>query len=96
MDKRFSIRIKTISFFFLFFFSCVALVAQTTTFYDFNTSGQLATYFNGYGPQLGSISEQTTGGVSDSGSLSIPLSVTNAVFSSKDSYKKTLEKIDKS
>ncbi|MFY7886633.1 MAG: hypothetical protein ACOVOV_17505, partial [Dolichospermum sp.] len=83
---RFSIRIKTISFFFLFFFSCVALVAQTTTFYDFNTSGQLATYFNGYGPQLGSISEQTTGGVSNSGSLSIPLAVTNAVFSSKDSY----------
>ncbi|MBP9848812.1 MAG: autotransporter-associated beta strand repeat-containing protein, partial [Flavobacterium sp.] len=86
MKKSFSIRMNAISFHLLFFFSCFSLVAQTTTFYDFNTPGQLATYFNGYGPQLGSISEQTTGGVSNSGSLSIPLSVTNAVFSTKDSY----------
>lgn len=59
-------------------------VAQTSTFYDFNTANQLSTLFNGVG-QTGSVSQLTTGGIGNSGGINLPSSA-NAIFSTKEGY----------
>ena len=59
-------------------------LGQTATFYDFNTSGQLSTLFNGVGATV-NVSQLTTGGIGDSGCINLP-GGTNAVFSTKEGY----------
>ena len=60
--------------------------AQDSTTYDFNTPGQLATLFNGVGPGLASVTQETSGGIGDSGAIHVPSSSVNAVFTSKEGY----------
>ena len=62
------------------------LVAQNSVLYNFNTPNQLSGLFNGVGPGLASVTQETTGGISNTGSLAVPLSSTNAVYTSKDGY----------
>ncbi|MGO4819182.1 hypothetical protein [Flavobacterium sp. W22_SRS_FP1] len=57
---------------------------QTTTFYDFNTPGQLSSLFNGVGA-TGSVSQLTAGGIGNSGGINLP-GGTNAIFSTKEGY----------
>lgn len=57
---------------------------QTATFYDFNTPGQLSNLFNSV-VQSGSVSQSTTGGISNSGGINLPSSA-NAIFSTKEGY----------
>lgn len=45
-------------------------IGQTTTFYDFNTAGQLSTYFNGTG-QTSQVSQGTNTGIGGTGSVSL-------------------------
>ncbi|MEB2787111.1 MBG domain-containing protein, partial [Algoriphagus persicinus] len=59
--------------------------AQTSAF-DFNTSGQLVNSFNGSGTHVANVVQSTDGGLNNSGSVSVPSAVTNAVFTSKNSY----------
>ncbi len=66
---------------FLLLFS-VQINAQTATSYNFNTAGQLSSLFNGVG-QVGSVSQLTTGGISNSGGINLP-SGANAIFSTKE------------
>lgn len=68
---------------FLLLFS-VQINAQTATFYNFNTAGQLSTLFNGVG-QVGSVSQLATGGIGNSGGINLPSSA-NAIFSTKEGY----------
>lgn len=68
---------------FLLLFS-VQINAQTATSYNFNTAGQLSSLFNGVG-QVGSVSQLTTGGISNSGGINLP-SGANAIFSTKEGY----------
>lgn len=68
---------------FLLFFS-VQINAQTATYYDFNTPGQLSSLFDGVG-EVGSVSQLTTGGIGNSGGINLPSSA-NAIFSTKEGY----------
>jgi hypothetical protein len=58
---------------------------QTSAF-DFNTAGTLTSAFNGSGTNVANVTQSTTGGLSNSGCVSVPSSSTNAVFASKNSY----------
>lgn len=69
---------------FVFLFFSFQINAQTSTSYDFNTAGQLSSLFNGVG-QVESVSQLTTGGIGDSGSINLPSSA-NAIFSTKEGY----------
>jgi hypothetical protein len=60
--------------------------AQTSTTYDFNTPGDLATYFNGVGPGAASVTQSTTTGIGGSGAISVPRASVNAVYTSKEGY----------
>jgi hypothetical protein len=60
--------------------------AQNSIVYEFNTANQLSNLFNGVGPGLNSVTQETTGGLSNSGSIAVPLSSTNAVYTAKDGY----------
>ena len=60
-------------------------LAQTATFYDFNTPGQLSSLFNSV-VQSGSVSESTTGGIGNSGGISLGGGGANAIFSTKEGY----------
>jgi hypothetical protein len=61
------------------------LNAQTSTLYDFNTTGQLGDLFNGTGA-TGSVTQVTTGGIGNTGAITVPLSSTNAIFATKEGY----------
>lgn len=60
------------------------VVGQTSSFYDFNTTGQLTTYFN----QTGTASNitQSNTGLGGSGAIHINSSYTTEAFSTKDGY----------
>ncbi|WP_332914512.1 hypothetical protein [Algoriphagus boritolerans] len=60
-------------------------MAQTSEF-NFNTTGQLSNNFNGSGTHVSNVVQATAGGLNDSGSVSVPSAVTNAVFVTKNSY----------
>lgn len=62
------------------------LLAKSSVFYNFNTANELTNSFNGVGPGLSSVSQQISGGLGNSGSISVPLSTTNAVYTTKDGY----------
>ncbi len=81
--------IKLIKFWALFviqIFTITSALAQTNVLYDFNTSGQLSTVFNSMGPQVSSVTQATSGGIANSGAITVPSGSTNAVFSTKDAY----------
>jgi len=59
-------------------------LGQTSTSYDFNTPGDLTSLFNGTG-SVASVTEVTTGGISNSGGIKLPSSA-NAVFATKVGY----------
>jgi hypothetical protein len=61
-------------------------LASSSTTYDFNTVGDLARYFNGTGPGQASVSEAVDGGIGDSGSIRVPLSAVDAVYTSREGY----------
>lgn len=58
--------------------------SSSSVIYDFNTPGQLADEFNSY-VNSGTVSQTTTGGISNSGAINAPGSA-NAIFASKDQY----------
>lgn len=60
-------------------------VAQTSTFYDFNTAGQLTSYFNQTGTATNVI-QSTNTGLAGSGAVNITSSYTNEAFTTKDGY----------
>ena len=60
--------------------------ASTSVYYSFDIAGQLADSFNGIGPQVGSVSQTADGGLANSGSIAVPLSGVNAVYTTKSSY----------
>jgi len=62
------------------------LVAQSSIVYDFNTANKLSSLFNVDGSGQYSVTKETTDGLSNSGSISVPLSSTDAVYISKDVY----------
>ena len=59
-------------------------IGQTTTFYDFNTAGQLSTYFNGTG-ETSQVSQGTNTGIGGTGSVSLTQPA-NAIFTTKEGY----------
>lgn len=63
-----------------------AAIASTSVYYSFNEAGQLDAAFNGVGPQVNLVSQAATGGIGDSGSIAVPLSGVNAVYTTKSSY----------
>ena len=62
-----------------------SVLAQSSTLYDFNTSGQLPQYFN-QGGSASNITQATSGGVGGSGCITITQVSTNEVFASKAGY----------
>jgi hypothetical protein len=63
------------------------LFAQSSILYNFNSSNQLSSSFNGVGSGLSRVTQETTGGLSNSGSISVPSSgSTDAVYTTKDGY----------
>lgn len=61
--------------------------AQLSTLYDFNSPGDLTAYFNGQGSGQSSVTQATTGGIGNSGSIQVPAnSSVNAVYTSKEGY----------
>jgi hypothetical protein len=71
-------------FFLLLPFENNFVSATTSTLYDFNTPGDLLGFFNGTGA-TSSVTQAATGGLSDSGSVSLSGSA-NAIFSTKAGY----------
>ena len=67
-------------------FTIFTINAQTSAVYDFNTVGQLSTVFNASGPNVANVTESTTGGIGNTGSVTVGSVSTNAVFSTKDGY----------
>ena len=63
-----------------------AATASTSVYYSFNTAGELAASFNSVGPQVSSVTQPADGGLANSGSIAVPLSGVNAVYTSKSSY----------
>jgi hypothetical protein len=61
-------------------------IAQTSTYYDFNTTNQLTNYFNGAGSGVSSVTQAVSGGLSNSGSISVPSTSVNAIYTTKDAY----------
>jgi hypothetical protein len=61
--------------------------SQNSILYNFNTSSQLSNLFNGVGSGLSRVTQETTGGLGNSGSISVPASGnTDAVYTTKDGY----------
>lgn len=60
--------------------------AQSTASYNFNTSGDLTTYFNSVGSGASRVTQSTTGGIGNTGAVKVPLSSVQAVYSSKSGY----------
>ncbi|WP_421824712.1 gliding motility-associated C-terminal domain-containing protein [Flagellimonas oceanensis] len=60
--------------------------AQTDAVYDFNTPGQLSAVFNASGPNVANVTESTTGGTGNTGSITVGSVSTNAIFATKDGY----------
>lgn len=61
------------------------VIAQSSTLYDFNTTGQLPLYFN-QGGSATNITQQSTGGIGNSGCIAVTQTSTNEVFASKAGY----------
>ncbi|TLF47134.1 T9SS type B sorting domain-containing protein [Maribacter aurantiacus] len=86
--QNFEIRRKiifSVSALYILLIPC-ALNAQTTVTYNFNTAGQLNTVFNESGPDVANVSESTSGGIGNSGSITVGSVSTNAIFTTKDGY----------
>jgi len=63
------------------------LFAQSSILYNFNSSNQLTSLFNGVGPGLSSVTQEVAGGLGNSGSIAVPLSSSvDAVYTTKDGY----------
>lgn len=62
--------------------------ASTASSYNFDTEGDLAELFYGVGVGTGvaSVTQALDGGINNSGSIAVPLSSVNAVFTTKESY----------
>ncbi|MFC2188509.1 hypothetical protein ACFCT7_14425, partial [Fulvivirgaceae bacterium LMO-SS25] len=67
-------------------FMCSFGFSQTSTLYDFNTTGQLTGVFNSSGPGVANVVESVTGGIGNSGSITVPETSTDAIFATKDGY----------
>ncbi|MGE0932438.1 beta strand repeat-containing protein, partial [Peijinzhouia sedimentorum] len=67
-------------------FMCSFGFSQTSTLYDFNTTGQLTGVFNSSGPGVANVVESATGGIGNSGSITVPETSTDAIFATKDGY----------
>ena len=68
----------------LFILISTVFTAQTRVLYDFNTAGQLNSYFNGVG-QVNDVTEDTSNGIASTGCLYMP-SGGEVVYSTKDGY----------
>ena len=63
------------------------LYGQTNAVYDFNTAGQFENnVFNASGPNLANVVESVSGGINNTGSITVPSVSTNAIFATKDGY----------
>lgn len=61
--------------------------AQTSTLFDFDTAGDLAANFNSFGTGVADVSQSLTGGIGDSGALTVPADESvDAIYSSKEGY----------
>lgn len=61
--------------------------AQTSTLFDFDTAGDLAANFNSFGTGVADVSQALTGGIGDSGALTVPADAfVDAIYSSKEGY----------
>ncbi|SDA89173.1 The GLUG motif-containing protein, partial [Algoriphagus alkaliphilus] len=78
-------KFKNLPFLLFLFFSSQVSMAQTSEF-NFNTTGQLSNNFNGSGTHVSNVVQASDGGLNNSGSVSVPNSSTNAVFTTKNSY----------
>lgn len=59
--------------------------ADTSVFYDFNTSGDLTNSFNSY-ISSGTISQSINGGISNTGAINVTSGSADAVYTTKSSY----------
>ncbi len=60
-----------------------SVFAQTSSLYDFNTSGQLTLYFNG---SNSNVTQPLSGGIGNTGSILVANVPTNQVFTTKEGY----------
>jgi hypothetical protein len=86
MKKNALNRNKKIFFLLIFLCSFVASFAQTTTFYDFNTPGDLTTYFTRGNTGTTQINQSLNTGIGGTGAVFIGNQSANEVYTTKQGY----------